>query len=302
MVFLFSRGYKIILLVLTIFFYTPIFSAPLPSTNAYQHDNRAYYYVGLANYAFYKEDFMLSYQNLVQARLYKPDDEYIEFRIVETILTILESSPELLARTERVVEQFSLDSLFIQPFYKLSGVFNLVQGNSAIAQSYFVDEITQNRTPEKGIFKILASIYNNQKDYEKEINLLRHAVEVYPEDAYFLNWLGYSLTLHTDEYKQAAKLLKKANRLEPNNLYYKDSLAWLYYMMGKHKKALKVISPFLDDEIVQTEIHYHIGMIYLKLGEIEKGKKYLQTAIKKNNDDNLVEEATSILEGIENER
>ena len=82
----------------------------------------------------------------------------------------------------------------------------------------------------------------------------RHAVKRWPDSAITLNALGYTLADRTDEYAEAAKLIRKALRISPNSPAIMDSWGWVLYRQGKNDEALDTLEPayeqFHDPEIV----------------------------------------------------
>ena len=263
---------------------------------------RATYYIGLANHSFEQKNYDLAYKNLIKAKIFNSESIYIKNKIVETIYAIINQDKKLFNGIKYLEDKFSLNLSEGEPFYKLSGLFHMIQGNIVVAESYFLDEINSNKQTGKGVFKILAYIYNKQQRFDKEIFIMEKAVKLYPNDDYLLNWLGYSLVINTENYSYAKRLLNKAISFDPTNLYYHDSMAWLYYKRGNYKKALEQIKDFISLDIKHSEILYHIGMIYIKLNEKEVGKKYLQLAIEKKNDDRIILKAKEELRKINNEK
>ena len=102
-------------------------------------------------------------------------------------------------------------------------------------------------------------------------NHLKAYLEVKPDDAEVLNFLGYFYADHNMKLDQAETMLKRAIKIEPENGFYLDSLGWVYYRKGDATKAVELIRKAIrvmggDD----AELRNHLGDAYLLLGDREK--------------------------------
>lgn len=66
-------------------------------------------------------------------------------------------------------------------------------------------------------------------------------------DAMYLNYYGYLLIDYNKDVKKGMALVEDALKLEPNNPYYLDSLAWGYYKLKDCSKAREIMSKTLHD-------------------------------------------------------
>ena len=79
--------------------------------------------------------------------------------------------------------------------------------------------------------------------YEKMNNLdaaeaqFRKVLEINPQNAGAMNYLGYMLADRNIRLQEAFKLIAKAVELEPNNGAYLDSLGWVNFRLGKLDEA-----------------------------------------------------------------
>lgn len=140
--------------------------------------------------------------------------------------------------------------------YKKTGEINYL-GQSAI----FEYESTKNK--------------DNKKIQERVIKKLKKVINQ-KEDSLYLNYLGYLLIDHDINAKEGIVYVKRALKIEPNSIYYFDSLAWGYYKLGQCKKANKIMKKIIklkgdtDDEVIT-----HINAINrcLKLKKKKAKKK-----------------------------
>ena len=97
--------------------------------------------------------------------------------------------------------------------------------------------------------KLLESI---TRKFDKVVDVLK--------DPLYYNYYGYLLIDHELDIDRGMELVKKALKVEPNSLFYIDSLAWGMYKQGNCQDAYKLLEPFskTSDE---KEIKDHIKII-----------------------------------------
>ncbi len=95
---------------------------------------------------------------------------------------------------------------------------------------------------------------------------MRAALEIQPDSAPVLNYLGYSLVDRNIKLDEALKMIQRAVELSPDDGYILDSLAWAYYRLGRYNEAVapmeRSIASMSDDPLVND----HMGDIYWMVG------------------------------------
>ena len=163
------------------------------------------------------------------------------------------------------------------------------------AEYYFSQALEQDSTNLE-LYLNVAQFYNESGLFEQEIATLEQGVQLFPDNADLLNWLGYSLTEHDIRLEEAQIMLEKAVELAPDNIYIWDSLGWVYYKLGLYEEALNAMQVLIDTDVDDSVISYHLGLIYLENGMKEKAKELLQCSIDFNNNEEAVGKALEILE------
>lgn len=111
----------------------------------------------------------------------------------------------------------------------------------------------------------------------ESIDAYRVAVDRWPDSPLSLNALGYTLADHTDEYKEAEKLIRKALRYDPDSPAIIDSLGWVLYKRGKYEEALEQLKiayiRFPDPEVAS-----HIIDVLAEMDRDEEALELLVTA------------------------
>ena len=126
----------------------------------------------------------------------------------------------------------------------------------------------------------MASLYDQQKRYEKSDSILKDLITIDPEHSDALNLLGYSYIEREENLDEAYRMVIKALDIKPNDGYYRDSLGWYFYKKGQMQKALKEIE--FAHKIVPEDptISMHYAIILKNLNKLVDSKKMFEKAIR----------------------
>ncbi|MDQ7032270.1 MAG: tetratricopeptide repeat protein [Desulfonauticus sp.] len=127
-----------------------------------------------------------------------------------------------------------------------------------------------------------AIILETLKQHQKAMQLMEKIITLYPDYAPALNFVGYSLAEKGKDLARAKVLIEQALKLEPENGYYLDSLAWVYFKLKKYSKAWEYINRAVQNTKDDPVIWEHYGDIALKLNLIERAKKGYKKSLKLN--------------------
>jgi tetratricopeptide (TPR) repeat protein len=126
----------------------------------------------------------------------------------------------------------------------------------------------------------LGIIQDKAGNKQDAIAEMKSVLQLQPQDAEALNYLGYTyadLGIHLDE---AETLIRNALKIKPDDGYIKDSLAWVYYKKGRYEEALKWLKKaemLVPDDPVILE---HLGDVHMKLNSNQKALKYYERSLK----------------------
>jgi len=70
---------------------------------------------------------------------------------------------------------------------------------------------------------------------------LINSLKASPEDAYVINYLAYSWIEKGVNIEKSLEMLRKANRLRPNDGYIIDSLGWALFKLKNYKESKKYL-------------------------------------------------------------
>jgi tetratricopeptide (TPR) repeat protein len=123
---------------------------------------------------------------------------------------------------------------------------------------------------------------------------LRSILAADQDDARAMNALGYMLTVNTDRYEEARKLIEAALQRSPNDAAVIDSMGWVLYKLGRLEEA----RGFLEKALMQApdpEIAAHLGEVLWVLGQREQARTVWDKALTRDPDHRALRETVERL-------
>lgn len=114
------------------------------------------------------------------------------------------------------------------------------------------------------------------------------AIEINPEHAHLLNYLGYSWVDRNENLQEGEELIRQALTFAPEDGYIIDSLGWVYYQTGRMEEAVVELEravELLPDEAV---INDHLGDAYWHVGRRMEARFQWQRALRDTDDPDLI--------------
>lgn len=108
--------------------------------------------------------------------------------------------------------------------------------------------------------------YERLKQWPKAEADLKRALELSPDQPLVLNYLGYSWVDQGHNLGQAMDLIRKAVDLKPDDGYFVDSLGWAHYRLGDYEKAVKFLERAVELRPDDPVINDHLGDAYWHVG------------------------------------
>jgi len=112
------------------------------------------------------------------------------------------------------------------------------------------------------------ALADREKHIEQAEPFFRQALDIDPQNAMTLNYLGYMLADKGVRLPEALKLIRKAVDLEPMNGAYLDSLGWAYFKLGEYELAEQNLRQAVERDQTDPTVHDHLGDLYEKTGRI----------------------------------
>ncbi len=120
---------------------------------------------------------------------------------------------------------------------------------------------------------------------DKALEIMEQVIAMDPEHDPALNFVGYTLAEEGRDLQRALNLIQKALELDPDNGYYLDSLAWVYYKSGDLEQAWKFIQKAVEQVQDDAVIWEHYGDIAKDLSHEEEAQKGYQKSLALDPDD-----------------
>ncbi len=118
------------------------------------------------------------------------------------------------------------------------------------------------------------SLYERAKEFDRAESKFRELLEIDPNNADALNYLGYMFADRSVHLDEAHDLIQRALDIEPDNGAFLDSLGWVYYRQNKLDLAVKFLERSLRQYRNDPIIHSHLGDVYFKQGRVESAKEH----------------------------
>lgn len=127
-------------------------------------------------------------------------------------------------------------------------------------------------------------LYGRSLAHEKNHDLARAEADLRsiladnPQDDRAMNALGYMLTVHTQRYAEAHKLISRALELSPEDPAIIDSMGWVEYKLGDTESAREYLEKAYA-QVQDPEIAAHLGEVLWHLGERERAQQIWDRAL-----------------------
>ena len=148
------------------------------------------------------------------------------------------------------------------------------------------------------------SSYERMGDYLNSDKDLLKSLEVNPDDAYVLNYLGYSWLERNYKIDTALQMLQKAYETKNNDPYIIDSIGWAYYLVDDFLKAEKFIKRAVELMPEDPVVNDHYGDILWKLDRKIQARYFWTSVLNLKETDNKMKKDINIklIEGIKNHK
>lgn len=144
-----------------------------------------------------------------------------------------------------------------------------------------IDTALEKFPDQKPKFLFLKGVYQEKAgDRDGCIKTMQTVIKIAPNNPDALNYLGYLYAETGEKLDEAETLIKRALKIKPDNGFYLDSLAWVFYQKKEYDKALKLLELAIAKEPEEGVIMEHFGDIYQALKKLDQTKDYYEKALK----------------------
>ena len=115
---------------------------------------------------------------------------------------------------------------------------------------------------------------------EEALEVMNRLLELNPDHAEALNFIGYSWADTDRNLEQALDYITRAMELKPGNGYIQDSLGWVHFKLGNFEMARIQLTEALSLVPDDPHIYDHLGDVYRALGKPKEALKSYKSALK----------------------
>ena len=204
---------------------------------------------------------------------------------------------EAIAYLEQIVKRITDNPEF---YLYLAGLYEEIKSYDralkVVAQGLSLDE---NSTGIKARLHFRRGVVMDKLGRKAEtIDAMRLVIDLEPQNATALNYLGYTYADLGENLDQAEVYIREALKYKPDDGYITDSLGWVYYQRGEYAQALEILlraSELAPDDPIILE---HVGDAYLKISDRENALIFYRRSLDKEPEerDDLKRKIEQILE------
>jgi len=191
-------------------------------------------------------------------------------------LALLRADMDLADEAQRVLDQAreKFGAGFENEFYNAMVRTRLRDYDEAVKHFGAAEEIARSNSParlDRDFYFQTGSACERAKQYQRAADYLKKCIDLKPDDAESLNYLGFMWADRGENLAKARAYIEKAVSLDPKNAAYLDSLGWVFYKLKQPREALPWMLKAVEfSEEPDATILDHLGDVYLALGQPEK--------------------------------
>ena len=132
----------------------------------------------------------------------------------------------------------------------------------------------------EGFYFQVGATCERKGDYAGAEQYFQKSLQVAPDFAETLNYLGYMWAEHGTNLVQAREMIEKAVKAEPKNAAFLDSMAWVLFKSNQPAEALPYALKSAElSEQPDATICDHLGDIYAALKQPEKAREFWRKSL-----------------------
>lgn len=135
------------------------------------------------------------------------------------------------------------------------------------------------RPRDETLLYTLGAAYERSGDVRRSLEKMRAVLDVNPENALALNFIGYTLADRGMDLEEAERMVNRALQLRPDSGAILDSLGWLYYRRGEFAKAVETLEKATELAPEEVVIIEHLGDAYTRVAKRDKAADAYRRAL-----------------------
>ncbi|MBS1153444.1 MAG: hypothetical protein H6Q89_5142 [Myxococcaceae bacterium] len=182
-------------------------------------------------------------------------------------------------------------------FEALSGLYE--RGGRLGEAVNVLTQALKRRPKDELLLYALGTVYERKGETQKSLEKMRSVLDVNPDNANAMNFIGYLLADNGRDFDEAERLLTRALELKPDNASYLDSLGWVYFRRGELEKAVETLQRANTVSPNEPTINEHLGDAWAKAQKKKDAAEAYQRALNALKEDPDLAESKGQRSGIE---
>jgi tetratricopeptide (TPR) repeat protein len=181
-----------------------------------------------------------------------------------TNLDSLERSDEAKKTLEKIIAERPND---LEAIVALGNILRVRKEFAECGDAYSkgIDTLKDAQKPNWMLFYFRGICYERSKQWPKAEADFKRALELSPEQAHVLNYLGYSWIDQGVNLEDGMRMIRRAVEQRPDDGYIVDSLGWAYYRIHNYDEAVKHLERAVELKPEDPTINDHLGDAYWKV-------------------------------------
>jgi tetratricopeptide (TPR) repeat protein len=149
------------------------------------------------------------------------------------------------------------------------------------------EKLSETKPDQETVRFMRGAMYERLKNWDGAETEFRKVLELNPDNASALNYLGYMFADRGVRLEEAQKLVSRALELDPDNGAFLDSMGWVYFREDRLDDAEHTLLRALSKSGVAQDptVHDHLGDVYLKSGKTKEAITQWQASLKEADSD-----------------
>lgn len=255
-----------------------------------QHPQEVELYSLYANFLNSQKKTDEAIEQLEVAVALEPTNVELWFGLIGGLMQ-LEKYESVLLATEQALQYFPQSPEIY--FYRGGAYFQLKQMELSLeAYQTGLEYVPQNNPGLlSSFYGIIGDVYYQMEQMDNCFQAYDKALQYNPNNIMVLNNYAYFLSVLNQDLNKAERMSGKTIELEPDNVTYLDTYAWIYFKMGEMKLAKFYIERAIknggdkDNTVVE-----HYGDILFSDGEVEKALEQWKKAEEMGSESKVLKE------------
>lgn len=192
---------------------------------------------------------------------------------------ILREQDKLEEAKQLLQDQIDGGKLRTSELYVMLAALHQLEGRDDLSKKVLLQGIEAFPKDENLLYEY-GLMLESDGDHEAALAIMEKIIELKPDHAAALNFVGYSWADTKVNLDQALDYIQRAIELKPENGYIHDSLGWVYYRLGKLDQAIKALETAVKLSPEDAAILEHLGDVYLESGRVREALQRYRKAVK----------------------